>query len=70
MRRATIAIDLLLPRHRNAQGVLRVDQVIHTLGIFDNRERYAALLTVMVSEAAFQRPSRTMAPYMSLEPDH
>jgi hypothetical protein len=39
MRRATIAIDLLLSCHRNAQGVLRVDQVIHTLGIFGNRER-------------------------------
>ncbi len=46
MRRATIAIDLLLPRHRNAQGVLRVDQVIHTLGIFGNRERYALDLAV------------------------
>ena len=36
----------LLPRHRNAQGVLRVDQVIHTLGIFGNRERYALDLAV------------------------
>ena len=35
-----------LSRHRNAQGVLRVDQVIHTLGIFGNRERYALDLAV------------------------
>jgi hypothetical protein len=46
MRRATIAIDLLLPRHRNAQGVLRADQVIHALGIFGNREWYALDLAV------------------------
>jgi hypothetical protein len=30
-----------LPRHRNATGVLRVDQVIHALGGVGNRELYA-----------------------------
>jgi len=38
--------DLLLPRHRDANGVLRVDQMIHALGIVSNCELYAHYLAV------------------------
>jgi len=36
----------LLPRHRNAKGVLRVDQVIHAFGILGYRELCALDLAV------------------------
>jgi hypothetical protein len=35
-----------LPRHRNAKGVLRIDQVIHALGIVGDRELDALGLAV------------------------
>jgi len=42
----TLFFRSLLPRHRNAKGVLRVDQVIHALGIVGDRELDALGLAV------------------------
>jgi hypothetical protein len=39
-------VNSLLPRYRNAQGVLRVHQVIHALGGIGNRELDALGLAV------------------------
>jgi len=41
-----LLIWFLLPRHGDAKGVLRVNQVIHALGIVGNRELYAHYLAV------------------------